>query len=152
MNKVVAEARTVVCHGVAGDRVIDWRIDRLPEAWGDVAMIRQAMLNLLSNAVKYTGGRARAEIWIEGRESDAESIYTIRDNGIGFDMRYAGKLFGVFQRLHRIEDFEGTGIGLALTKRVIDRHGGWITAHGVEHQGATFTFALPRHSVETARA
>ena len=152
MNKVVAEARTVVCHGVAGDRVIDWRIDRLPEAWGDVAMIRQAMLNLLSNAVKYTGGRARAEIWIEGRESDAESIYTIRDNGIGFDMRYAGKLFGVFQRLHRIEDFEGTGIGLALTKRVIDRHGGWITAHGVEHQGATFTFALPRHRVETARA
>ncbi len=128
------------------DRVIEWRVGALPEGWGDATMVRQALLNLLSNAVKYTGQRSTAEISIEGYENDAETVYSVRDNGIGFDMRYVGKLFGVFQRLHRIEDFEGTGIGLALTKRVIDRHGGWIKAEGIEHQGATFTFALPRQT------
>ena len=147
MNKLVAEAKAAVLLGVK-DRQIDWRIGTLPESWGDATMLRQALINLLSNAVKFTGQRAVATISVEGIRSDAETIYIVRDNGIGFDMRYVGKLFGVFQRLHRIEDFEGTGIGLALTKRVIDRHGGWIKAEGVESQGATFTFSLPIHALE----
>jgi two-component system, chemotaxis family, sensor kinase Cph1 len=147
MDKLFAEARLAALHGVR-DRQIEWRIAPLPEAWGDATMLRQAVLNLLSNAVKYTGRRAVAEITVEATENDTEAVYIIRDNGIGFDMRYVGKLFGVFQRLHRSEDFEGTGIGLALTKRVIDRHRGWITADSVEDQGATFTFALPRRSTD----
>jgi chemotaxis family two-component system sensor kinase Cph1 len=142
MNKLVAEARMTVMQA-AGQRRVDWRVGRLPEAWGDATMLRQALLNLLSNAVKYTGRRALAEIDIEGQVDGANAVYVVRDNGTGFDMRYVGKLFGVFQRLHRVEDFEGTGVGLALTKRVVDRHGGWIKAEGVPDQGATFTFALP---------
>ena len=147
MNKLVAEVRLAAMQGVT-DRLIKWQIRSLPEAWGDATLLRQAMLNLMSNAVKYTGHRSQAEITIEGHEDGRETVYTVRDNGIGFDMQYVSKLFGVFQRLHRVEDFEGTGIGLALTKRVIDRHGGWIRAEGVENQGATFTFALPRRPVE----
>lgn len=151
MNKLVTEARTAAMYGQR-DRQIDWRIGDLPEAWGDPTMIRQAVLNLLSNAVKFTGRRADASVTVEGVKSDSEAVYTVRDNGIGFDMRYVGKLFGVFQRLHRIEDFEGTGIGLALTKRVIDRHGGWIKAESVESQGATFTFSLPTRPLESKLA
>jgi two-component system, chemotaxis family, sensor kinase Cph1 len=151
MNKLVAEARTMALVDVK-DRAIDWQIGKLPEIWGDATMLRQAVLNLLSNAVKYSGPRDIAEIAIMGYETDTETVLIIRDNGIGFDMRYVGKLFGVFQRLHRVEDFEGTGIGLALTKRIIDRHGGWIKAEGMENQGATFTFALPRQTVETPLA
>ena len=150
MGKLVAEARTAAMFGLT-DRHIDWRIGRLPEAWGDRAMMRQVVLNLLSNAVKYTGRRTRAEIQVEGSENDTHTVYIVRDNGIGFDMRYVGKLFGVFQRLHRVEDFEGTGIGLALSKRVIERHRGWIKAEGAENQGATFTFALPRRAPESQR-
>jgi two-component system, chemotaxis family, sensor kinase Cph1 len=142
MSKLVAEARNSVLHD-AGARQIDWRIEILPDGWGDAAMLRQALLNLISNAVKYTGLRERALIEISGRRDENQSIYIIRDNGTGFDMRYVGKLFGVFQRLHRVEEFHGTGIGLALTKRVIDRHGGWIKAEGFVDQGAIFTFALP---------
>jgi chemotaxis family two-component system sensor kinase Cph1 len=151
MNKLAREARAAAMLG-CGDRRIDWRIGELPPTWGDVTMMRQVMLNLLSNAVKYTGRRARAEIIVEGVENDTETVYIVRDNGIGFDMRYVGKLFGVFQRLHRVEDFEGTGVGLALTKRVIDRHHGWIKAEGVEDQGAIFTFALPHGAMENQRA
>jgi two-component system, chemotaxis family, sensor kinase Cph1 len=144
MNKLFAEGRIAALQGTR-DRQINWQIGPLPEAWGDVTTMRQAVLNLLSNAVKYTGKRAIAEITVEGTINDLETVYTVRDNGIGFDMRYVGKLFGVFQRLHRVEEFEGTGIGLALTKRVIDRHGGRITADAVEERGATFTFSLPRY-------
>lgn len=147
MSKLVAEARASVMQLTKGRR-IDWRTGPLPEAWGDATMLRQVLLNLLSNAVKYTGQRDVAEIGVEGYRDDTHTIYIVRDNGIGFDMRYVGKLFGVFQRLHRVEEFEGTGIGLALTKRVIDRHGGWIKAEAVLNQGATFTFALPRRMQE----
>lgn len=151
MNKLAAEARASVMLGIR-DRRIDWHIASLPEGWGDATMLRQVLLNLLSNAVKYTSQRETAVIELDAYRDDAYTIYIVRDNGIGFDMRYVGKLFGVFQRLHRVEDFEGTGIGLALTKRVIDRHGGWIKAEAALNQGATFTFALPRRPQETPLA
>ena len=142
MNKLLAEARVSVMHGIQPRR-IDWNIGSLPVCYGDPPLLRQALVNLLSNAVKYTAQRDQAQIEVEGHHDGTYTVYVVRDNGIGFDMRYVGKLFGVFQRLHRVEDFDGTGIGLALTKRVIDRHGGWIRAEAVLDEGATFTFGLP---------
>jgi light-regulated signal transduction histidine kinase (bacteriophytochrome) len=143
MEKLVDEARRSLDPEARG-RNIEWRVGPLPRAVGDSSLLRQALLNLLSNAVKYSRGRDPAVIEIRGEERDGETVYIIRDNGIGFDMKYVGKLFGVFQRLHRVEEFEGTGIGLALTKRVFDRHGGRITAAGELDRGATFTFSLPK--------
>jgi signal transduction histidine kinase len=106
--------------------------------------LRQALVNLLSNALKYSRGKSPAIVEVTGEISTEFNRYTIRDNGVGFDMTYAGKLFGVFQRLHLAEHYEGTGIGLALTRRIIERHGGSITAHGELGRGACFTFTLPR--------
>ncbi|MBN8900327.1 MAG: hypothetical protein J0H57_04770, partial [Rhodospirillales bacterium] len=120
MRKLVAEARRSLAADMEG-RTVEWQVGALPPAWGDPALLRQAVLNLLQNAVKYTRGREPAVISVSGEERDGETVFAVRDNGIGFDMTYVGKLFGVFQRLHRAEDFEGTGIGLALTKRVIER-------------------------------
>ncbi|MBN8928405.1 MAG: GAF domain-containing protein [Rhodospirillales bacterium] len=148
MRKLVAEARRSLAADMEG-RTVEWQVGALPPAWGDPALLRQAVLNLLQNAVKYTRGREPAVISVSGEERDGETVFAVRDNGIGFDMTYVGKLFGVFQRLHRAEDFEGTGIGLALTKRVIERHGGWIRAEGEVDRGATFTFALPKPERET---
>lgn len=150
MRKLVAEAQRSLAVDT-GNRDVEWQIGALPEAWGDPALLRQALFNLMSNALKYTRGRAPAVIAVSGEEHERENVYVVRDNGIGFDMTYVGKLFGVFQRLHRAEDFEGTGIGLALTKRVIDRHGGWIRAEGEVDRGATFTFGLPKPEGETLR-
>jgi PAS domain S-box-containing protein len=127
------------------DRNIAWNIGPLPVCYGDRSMLKVVLMNLLSNAVKFTRVRKRAEIEIgcmDGREDQAELF--IRDNGAGFDMQYIDKLFGVFQRLHLAEEFEGTGIGLATVQRIIHRHGGEIRAEGAVDHGAAFYFSLPR--------
>jgi len=142
MNKLVAEVRRSLEPDLEG-RNVQWHVQTLPPAWGDGALIRQALTNLLDNAVKYSSNRDPAVIEISGSNDGRQSVYRVRDNGVGFEMAYVGKLFGVFQRLHRVEDFAGTGIGLALTKRIINRHGGQVDAQGAVDQGATFTFTLP---------
>lgn len=146
MNKLALEVQRSLVLEI-GDRAVEWRIGRLPSAIGDSALIRQVLYNLVANAVKYTRGREPAVIAIEGqvesRETGRFSVYRVTDNGIGFDMTYADKLFQVFQRLNRAEDFEGTGIGLALVRRIVERHGGSTDAHGEVGVGATFTFSLP---------
>ena len=124
------------------------RIDlpALPQASADPALLRQVWTNLLGNALKYSGKRKDARVEIGGREADAENHYWVRDNGVGFDMRYADKLFGVFQRLHRVEEFPGTGVGLAIVQRVVTRHGGRVWAESRLGEGACFYFSLPREA------
>ncbi|NOG71793.1 GAF domain-containing protein [Roseicella sp. DB1501] len=124
-------------------RPVEWRIGPLPGIWTDPAMLRQVFQNLLSNALKYTRGRDPAVIEVGCRLEKNEYIFSVRDNGAGIDMAYAHKLFGVFQRLHRPEEFEGVGIGLANVRRIVERHGGRSWAEGRLGEGATFHFTLP---------
>ena len=120
-------------------------LHRIPAARGTPAMIRQVWVNLISNAIKFTGGREVGEIEIGARPGDAgERIYYVKDNGAGFDMRHVKRLFGVFQRLHAVDEFEGTGVGLALVQRIVQRHGGRVWAEGEVDRGATFSFTFPK--------
>jgi signal transduction histidine kinase len=118
----------------------------LPEVRGDRALLKQVWVNLLSNAVKYSGKREHPQVVVGGRRDGEQLVYWVRDNGAGFDMRYADKLFGVFQRLHRAEEFPGTGVGLAIVQRVVARHGGRVWAEAKPGEGACFYFALPREA------
>jgi len=126
------------------DRRIDWELSPLPEAWADPAFLHLAVFNLLSNAVKFTRQRDPAVIRIEAEDHAHETVFHVIDNGAGFNMDYVHKLFGVFQRLHRMEDFQGTGIGLANVRRIVERHDGRVWAASVLGEGATFSFSLPK--------
>jgi light-regulated signal transduction histidine kinase (bacteriophytochrome) len=146
MREVVDKARNELA-GEMQNRRVAWEISPLPQVTGDAALLRQVWMNLISNALKYTRKREEARIEIGSSAEDEEWIFWIRDNGVGFDPQYAHKLFGVFQRLHPARDFEGTGIGLAIVRRLIARHGGRTWAESAVGQGATFYFSLPRNGL-----
>jgi len=152
LGDLLKEVVTEIQQETAG-REIGWKISALPVCYGDCPMLRVVLVNLVSNAVKFTRMRTRAEIEIGFGDGDNDDLEVfVRDNGAGFDMQYANKLFGVFQRLHRTEEYEGTGIGLATVQRIIHRHGGKVRAQGAVDQGATFYFSLPKAHGPEARA
>src|SRR5688572_16966622 len=125
------------------DRHIEWERRAIPDTVGDPQLMKQVWINLLANAVKYTRPRDRAKIEIGADVSGGEVVYYVKDNGVGFNMQYADRLFGVFQRLHAEKEFEGTGVGLANVRRIVQRHGGRTWAEGVEGCGATVYFSMP---------
>jgi signal transduction histidine kinase len=127
----------------AAQRKLKMKINALPPARGDESLIREVLQNLLSNAIKFTKDEDTSLIEVGGKVEDKENIYYVKDNGVGFDMKYVDKLFGVFQRLHSQEDFKGTGVGLAIVQRIIHRHGGRVWAEGKVNKGTTFYFTLP---------
>ncbi|HYG36051.1 MAG TPA: PAS domain-containing protein, partial [Clostridia bacterium] len=146
LRQLINEARQELAPAMAG-RAIEWTVGTLPRLRGDYTLLRSAVVNLLSNAIKYTRQRHPARIEVGSQEEDHEVVCFVRDNGAGFDMQFVDKLFGVFQRLHRAEDFEGTGIGLASVRRVIQRHGGRTWAEGELERGATVYFSFPRDRI-----
>jgi light-regulated signal transduction histidine kinase (bacteriophytochrome) len=123
---------------------IDFHVGSLPKVTADPILLRQVWTNLISNAVKFSAKRDRAQIAVDCRNEGEEDVFSIRDNGAGFDMQFADRLFGVFQRLHNSSEFEGTGVGLAIVQRIVHRHGGRVWARGEPERGATFCFSLPR--------
>jgi two-component system, sensor histidine kinase and response regulator len=125
------------------DRQVEIRVGELPDCEGDPALLRHVFVNLLSNAFKFTRQNEQATIEVGYQRQEGEHVYFVRDNGAGFDMQYAERLFGVFQRLHRADEFEGTGVGLSIAQRIVQRHGGRIWAEAQVNQGATFYFSLP---------
>ncbi len=141
LNSIVEEVISLLQPEIAG-RAVNWRIASLPLAPCDPVLIKQVFQNLIANALKFTRPRERADIEISCRPENGNLIFTVRDNGVGFDMKYMDKLFGVFQRLHRAEDFEGTGIGLATVQRIIHKHGGRVWAEAEPDKGATFFFTI----------
>jgi len=144
MSALVAEVLQEISRDAQG-RNVAWGIEPLPEVWGDRALLKQVWANLLANALKYTRPRDQAEIKVGCQPRVGELEFHVSDNGAGFDVQYAAKLFGVFQRLHREDEFEGTGVGLANVRRIITRHGGRTWAEGAVDRGATFYFSLPKH-------
>ena len=152
LEQLVKEVVTDIGQETKG-RDIAWKIDALPVCYGDRSMLKLVLVNLISNAVKFTRVRTQAEIEIGCARGDNDEVEVfVRDNGAGFEMQYANKLFGVFQRLHLAEEFEGTGIGLATVQRIIHRHGGKVRAEGAVDQGATFYFSVPKAQDSKARA
>lgn len=145
MTELVAAVLAELDHARKG-RDVEVRVATMCAAEGDPSLLRQVWLNLIANAFKYTSRRAAATVDIGCTRQSGACVYFVRDNGAGFDMRYADKLFGVFQRLHRAEDYEGTGVGLAIVQRVVQRHGGRVWAEAAVDQGATFYFSLPSSS------
>lgn len=143
LGELLEQARTEVLESASGYRAIEWQIGALPEAQVDATLFRQVWINLLSNAIKFSRNQQRSVIQIGSRAEKGETILFVRDNGAGFDPRFADKLFGVFQRLHRQDEFEGTGIGLATVQRIVHKHGGRIWAESQPGQGATFYFTVP---------
>jgi PAS domain S-box-containing protein len=142
LEPLVQEVRRELGAEVGGRNIV-WKVSTLPTIYADPALLRQVFVNLVSNAVKYTRGRQEARIEIGcATGTPSEQVIFIRDNGVGFEMAYVHKLFQVFQRLHT-KDFEGTGIGLAIVRRIVERHGGRVWAEGVPEQGATFYFSIP---------
>jgi light-regulated signal transduction histidine kinase (bacteriophytochrome) len=128
----------------AQDRTIEWSVSPLPVIRCDATFIELAVYNLLANAVKYSRDRPVATISVTAETTVDANIFHFADNGVGFSMEYAHKLFAVFQRLHRMEEFEGTGIGLANVRRIVERHGGQVWAKGVLNEGAVFSFSIPK--------
>jgi light-regulated signal transduction histidine kinase (bacteriophytochrome) len=144
LEQLVQEALIEVKQDTIG-RNVTWKVGGLPAWYGDRSMLRLVLVNLISNAVKFTRTRTQAEIEIGCRDREQNQIVVfVRDNGVGFDMKYVNKLFGVFQRLHSPDAFEGTGIGLATVQRIVHRHGGTVWAEGMVDQGATFYFSLSK--------
>jgi light-regulated signal transduction histidine kinase (bacteriophytochrome) len=147
MNEIVKEVKESLCKENP-DRKIEWISGKLPCVYGDEAMLKLVWMNLLSNAVKFTRTRKKARIEIGVLKGSRELVFFVRDNGVGFDMKYAQKLFGVFQRLHSNEEFEGTGIGLANVHRIVLRQGGHTWAEAEPDKGAVFYFSVPKINKE----
>jgi signal transduction histidine kinase len=145
---LVEQVRETLSPVLAG-REVSWKISKLPEVEGDSAMLRQVFASLLDNAVKFTRTRARAEIEVGVCTEEDEHVFFVRDNGVGFDPRHAGKLFGVFERLHTDAEFEGTGIGLATVRRIIQRHNGRSWAESAPEKGTIVYFSLPLSTSKT---
>ncbi|UQN05220.1 ATP-binding protein [Deinococcus sp. QL22] len=143
LNRLVIGVRQSLDSELKG-RQVTWTVSPLPLVMGDQGLLRQVFENLLGNALKYTAPRSEAQIEIWAEDGPHDWRLFVRDNGVGFDTRYTHKLFGVFQRLHRQEEFEGNGVGLANVRRVVARHGGTVTAEGQVGEGATFSFTLPK--------
>jgi light-regulated signal transduction histidine kinase (bacteriophytochrome) len=145
LEQVVKEVLSEVQQDTGWPKIA-WKLNALPDVYGDRSMLKLALVNLISNAVKFSRARSRPEIEIGCMENEKNrAVVFVKDNGVGFDMKYVNKLFGVFQRLHPTEAFEGTGIGLATVQRIIHRHGGRVWAESAVDKGATFYLSVPTY-------
>ncbi len=142
MSALVDEVVRDAAAGV-GSRIVQWDIEALPPAWGDRTLLRRVWSCLIDNALKFTRNKSPAEVAVGAMRRESETVYFVRDNGAGFDMSHAERLFGAFQRLHHAREFEGTGVGLAIVRRIAVRHGGSAWAEGKRGEGATVFFSLP---------